>query len=546
MPASEQKSVEAALRAVGAALRVGDKKRAISIAAKACADGIEHFALLTLAAQGELAAGQPDRAIVLALKARDLNARNCEVLNTLGIAYAAAGKAREALAVFDHALREFPQAWDVRYNKATALEELQEFAPARAEFERVLEVEPQHAGAMARLASLAMLRGDIVEGRRRADEALRVDPSDRWTELTLAAADIEDRLFDVARARIARRDFDADPDLKRRSVAQSLMGDALDGLDRTGEAFGCYLRARGSALALADSQLSDAGRESGAKLIARLTNYFEHARTDDWRAPKPSASSKRSPAHAFIVGFPRSGTTLLGQVLAAHLGVEVMDERNCLRSAQERFTIPPDGIGRLAVLDDSDLAFWRDDYWKNVAAEGFKAKCPVFVDKMPFYCVFLCLIAKLFPGAKILFLIRDPRDVVLSCLRKPFVMTTQMRELSSLDAAAAHYDAVMSLCEVYRRTLDLQICDVRHEDLVGQFDAETQRICAFLDLKWQPGLRDFAQSAAQHSIGTPSGAQLARGLLTDRHGQWRRYREQLEPALPRLKPWIERFGYEGD
>jgi len=543
MHASAHESVEAALRAAGAALRAGDKARAGAIAVEACSRGAEHFALLTLAAQHELAAGAPERAIALALKARDLNRRNREVLNTLGIAYAACGRTRGALDAFDAALREFPQAWDVRFNKATALETLQEFDRARIEFERVLDSEPHHPGALARLASLAMLRGDNVEGRRRAEAALRADPSDRWSELTLAAADVEDRQFEAARARIAHRDFHADPDLKRRSVSLSLMGDALDGLGRTGEAFACYLRAREASLAHADLQSGNPHRESGAALIARLTDYFQRARTDEWRMAGVPASSTSGPAHVFIVGFPRSGTTLLGQILACHSGVKVMDERHCLRSAQESFTLPLDGIERLAALGDADLAVWRDDYWKCVAEEGFRADRAMFVDKMPFYCVFQCLIAKLFPRARVLFLIRDPRDVVLSCLRKRFVMTTQMRELASLEAAAAHYDAVMSLCEVYRRTLDLQICDVRHEDLVGKFDAETHRICSFLGLEWQPGLGDFARHAAKHAIGTPSGAQLARGLLSDRHGQWRRYSEQLAPAMPHLQPWIEKFGY---
>jgi hypothetical protein len=236
----------------------------------------------------------------------------------------------------------------------------------------------------------------------------------------------------------------------------------------------------------------------------------------------------------------------MGQILAGHPDVDVMEERSCLTAAQESFTIPPDGLERLAACEDGEFTPWREDYWRRVAEEGLKPDRRIFVDKMPFYCLFLCLIARLFPRAKILFLIRDPRDVVLSCLRQRFVMTEQMRELSSLAATAAHYDAVMSLREIYRRTLGLEICDIRHEDLVSDFDTETRRICSFLDLEWRPGLEDFARNAAQRSIRTPSGPQLARGLTTNRLGQWRRYREQLAPVLPRLMPWVERFGYEKD
>jgi hypothetical protein len=279
-------------------------------------------------------------------------------------------------------------------------------------------------------------------------------------------------------------------------------------------------------------------------LVARLTSYFEHVPVGAWHAE--NASDSRSPAHVFIVGFPRSGTTLLEQILAGHPDAEVMGERSCLIAAQESFTMPADGLDLLAALGDDKFAPWRDDYWRRVGEEGFRTDCRVFVDKMLFYCVFLCLIAKLFPRAKILFLVRDPRDVVLSCLRRRLVMTDQTRELASLDAAANHYGAVMSLCDIYRRTLGLQICDVRYENLVGSFDDETRRICTFLDLQWQPGLRDFPALAAKRPAGTPSGPQLARGLIAGAQGQWRRYGAELAPALPRLMPWIERFGYSKD
>jgi tetratricopeptide (TPR) repeat protein len=243
-------TTEQALHAVDAALRAGARERALAIAENACSNGAEHFVLLTLAAQSEIARGKPDKAIPLALRARSLSPRNDEVLNTLGVAFAAVGRYREALSAFEVALRAAPRAWPVRFNKAAALEELQKFGPARTEFERVLDAQPQHTDSLARLASLAVQRGDTAEGRRRAGQAVRIDPSHRWARLALAAADIQDGQFEAARAAIECSALRSDPDPKRGYVAQSLMGDALDGLGRTGEAFACYLRARETLLAL--------------------------------------------------------------------------------------------------------------------------------------------------------------------------------------------------------------------------------------------------------------------------------------------------------
>lgn len=209
--------------------------------------------------------------------------------------------------------------------------------------------------------------------------------------------------------------------------------------------------------------------------------------------------------------------------------------------AQDSFAASSDGLDRLAHLDGDDLTPWRNEYWRRVAEEGFGTTKPVFVDKMPFYCAFLCVIAKLFPRARILFAVRDPRDVILSCVRRNFAMTSQLFELTSLETAAAHYDATMRLSEEFRRIITLDIMDIRHEDLIADFEGETRRICTFLNLEWQPGLKEF--SRLSHPVSTPSGRQLARGLVTQGGGHWRRYRDQLAPVLPILSPWVERFGY---
>jgi hypothetical protein len=165
---------------------------------------------------------------------------------------------------------------------------------------------------------------------------------------------------------------------------------------------------------------------------------------------------------------------------------------------------------------------------------------------MPLYSVFLCLVAKLFPHAKVLFALRDPRDVVLSCFRRRFVMTQQMYELTTLESAASYYDGVMRLADMYREKLGLEICDLRHEDMIADLQGETRRLCDFLGLTWSAAMEGFARTASTRSVNTPSGPQLARGLSTQGVGQWRRYRDALAPVLPKLEPWATRFGYSAD
>jgi tetratricopeptide (TPR) repeat protein len=443
--------------------------------------------------------------------------------------------------MFDAALREAPGAYLVRHNKASALQSLQELTRARVEFERVIEAQPNHVEGLASLADLAMQRGDVDAARNYAERALRVDPLHDAAGLELVRADVEQREFETALKRLSRIVQRNTLGAKQLSIAQGLAGDAYDGLGRLSDAVRSYSQSRATQRSAHKAQLED--RESAAALVARLTVYFRNAPQDAWHISADGVETGPVETHAFLVGFPRSGTTLLEQILAGHPDVEVLSERSCLVDAQKNFTVPPDGIDRLAGLSSLELAPFRAAYWSRVAEEGASPRRRVFVDKMPFYCVFLPLVAKLFPRAKIIFALRDPRDVVLSCFRRRFVMTEQIYELTTLESTAGHYDAVMSLCDLYREKLGLNFYDVRHENLVADMEGEARRLCEFLGIAWNAGMARVAETAQRRPINTPSGPQLAHGLSSKGVGQWRRYGEYLAPVLPKLAPWVDRFGY---
>jgi hypothetical protein len=248
--------------------------------------------------------------------------------------------------------------------------------------------------------------------------------------------------------------------------------------------------------------------------------------------------------HVFLLGFPRSGTTLLEQVLAGHPDVEAMEERDAFIAAIPEFIASNAGLDRLASLPEAELEQYRRAYWDFVAQYGHRTDRKVFIDKMPLNTVLLPLIARLFPDAKILFALRDPRDVVLSCFRRHFGMTRQMYEMTTLASAAAYYDAVMGLAKIYRGKLALDLIETRHEDLLQDFEAETRRLCAFLGLEWREDMKNFAQRARDSVINTPSGAQIARGLTKAGMSQWQRYADAMAPVLPQLAPWVAAYGYE--
>jgi hypothetical protein len=178
-----------------------------------------------------------------------------------------------------------------------------------------------------------------------------------------------------------------------------------------------------------------------------------------------------------------------------------------------------------------------------VRERGIEVAGGVFVDKQPAGTLYLPIIARLFPQAKILFALRDPRDVVLSCFRQAFRMNAMTYAFTDLEETAACYDACMRLAEAARARLPLAWADIRHEALVEDFDAELGRILDFLGLEPSSAMTGFAQAAAARTIRTPSAPQVRAGLNRRGLGRWRTHRSELAAVLPILAPWVERFGY---
>jgi hypothetical protein len=278
-----------------------------------------------------------------------------------------------------------------------------------------------------------------------------------------------------------------------------------------------------------------------SEMVARLDEIAPQAWTGPGE-PLPDGAE----GHVFLLGFPRSGTTLLEQVLASHPRVEALEERETLTEAMRAFLATPDDLTRLAAAGEAELAPLRAAYWARVRAEGAQVAGKVFVDKHPLNTLKLPLIAKLFPQAKILFAQRDPRDVVLSCYRRRFAMSGSAYQLLTLPGAAGYYDAAMQIAERMAPAMGANTHIVRHEALIADFDSVVGAVCDVLGLTWTDAMRGFAERTKERGIATPSGAQLARGLSAEGVGQWRRYRQQMAPALPKLAPWVERFGYEAE
>ena len=254
--------------------------------------------------------------------------------------------------------------------------------------------------------------------------------------------------------------------------------------------------------------------------------------------PHLPKSERSSPI--FLVGFPRSGTTLADTFLRGHPDVQVIEEVPLL----ERAVRSIGGITRLSEADVNHLNAARDNYFAGVDDQVDADFSGVVVDKMPLNMLSLPLISSLFPDARVIFAQRHPCDCVLSCFMQGFVLTNAMASFLDLADTADFYDGAMRLFVQARSQLEFDLHTLIYEDLVSDPEASLRPLTNALGLKWHDELLDHRATAARRSaIRTPSYDSVVKPLSKHPVGRWRRYRKQLEPVLPVLLPWAERLGY---
>lgn len=462
-------------------------------------------ALLSLG-QLYLVKGDKERALESLEEAISSRPDGHEALVMLGDVYANMGRYPEALGIYRQ-LDSAGLANACIHGKAAFCHEaLRQGEEARKYAVKALESEPEQA-----MANLVLSRLDRIAGRY-VESISRLEQVPSLKAVTVDAANL-----------------------------QAELGQACDRAGFHQKAFRCFLRSNEIW-----QQLS--GDLRGARnfypdRIERLQQYLH----DD--AGK-SANSKAGENLVFLVGFPRSGTTLIEEILGTC---------NVIATTQEEPLIPRmiaqleqsdrnhgEYPGLLACLTDQEIDQLRSGYLldiRRVTATSWPA--PLFVDKLPLNIIDAGFIHRLFPAARFLVALRDPRDVCLSCFMQTFRLNQAMVHFLDLQDTARFYAASMALWQQYKLSLgSLKFLEYRYEDLVTDFDSTTKRILNFLDIEWSPDIGRYHEKLVNKVINTPSYNDVASPLYSRAIGRWRHYHREMSPIGTILQPYVDAFGYD--
>lgn len=474
-----------------------------------------------------------------ALLARDAN--DVEAMVNAGLCLQLAGDLEPARARYERALALAPENQSAWYYLGVLLNELSDPAAAVRALRRALALRPDDADAWAELAGVHELSSELEQAGAAVQSGLRHAPAHPL--LNIEAAKLERRAGDLlgAEARLRRLDPARMPPRVRQQYHYEL-GNVLDRNQQNDAAFRAF--EQGNALAARSVRRAGIDGEAFFREIDAVSGWLDEG------APGLGDGLDDGDLGAdlcFLVGFPRSGTTLLDTLLDAHPGVRSVEEKPTLEPVLHALRGLPGGYpGALGRLDASDRARLRRLYRAALAHHGVGDGALV-LDKLPMRSVHAGLVQALFPRARLLFALRHPCDVVLSNFMQQYAVNEAFVNFYTLADTVRTYDAVFRLWQKLEARLSLPLGYVRYEHLVGSPESELAAACRFLGLAWDPGMLDPTQGNSERGrIRTNSYQQVAEPIYQRAQGRWRRYRAQLQPHLSTLAPHAARWGYSLD
>lgn len=407
------------------------------------------------------------------------------------------------------ALEIEPDNPDIVVMMASCLERTDENDRASELLQKVLEKRPDHGRATRLLAHIHRRAGDFDRAKELLVDHLRDHPSDEDWRLQYELAAVFDR----------------------QGNHQAAMRNLIN----------------------AKKQLSHrVPREQAEKLAQkqwRFTQLISHNVVNGWRSQIPCYSPKQD--LCLLAGFPRSGTTLLENILCSHSACIGTDETGILAT---QFTNPLviEASSAVSALEEfesftaEEISAGREEYLRCTEDYiGESVGNRWLIEKEPLLTSYLAVPLRLFPDAKIIMPLRDPRDVVISYSFTLVPLNAESAAAESIGTACRFYAEVMRHWLHFKEILPAdQWLESRYEDLLADPEVQTKKLADFLGIEWSMDMLSHHRRKGSRNVSTPTYDDVSKPLYTRSLARWKNYESHLEPHLHHLAPYIEEFGYD--
>ena len=482
---------------------------------------------------------RPDEALASYEKAAHIRPDYADSHYNRGNALRELDRLDEALAAYHKAISLKPDYADAYINRGTVLSELNRLEEALGSYLKAISLKPDHAGAYVGLCQFYEKQNNLGEFEKAIEKAVR-NCGENNSDILFCRAQLANRKnhFEVAIGYLDKVQVQKlQPSLKEAYF--SVLGKACDNLEQFERAFSAFEKQNEL------TKISGRAQKFNADKFLNSIQLRKEAWTTDVKATWPNSMigvNQTSPA--FIIGFPRSGTTLLDTILRSHPGISVVEEMPMVRKMSKAFG-RMQSIQNFNALSVADVLGLRDVYATELKMhlnQGDDGK--LIVDKLPLNVVHVGLIHRVFTDAKFILVLHHPCDCVLSCFMQTFKLNDAMANFLNLDQSARLYAAVMELWSLHRQNLNLDVHVLKYEDLIQDLEGTCRSLIKFLGVEWDDNIYSYQKTALSRAmIRTPSYSQVIQPLYKQASGRWTNYQKQMQHVLPVLRPWIDAFGY---
>lgn len=446
---------------------------------------------------------------------------------------------------FEQALRVAPHKLEALVAAGINSRDFRRSSLAEGYFERAVAEPGAPPEAFVQLAEFYERTRRVDDAGKLIDRALALNP--RLAMALLARARLERQAGRLQTAEAAARACLTVPDREMQIRGGYELGLILDREGRYDDAFRAFLAAKAL---LAPEAAAHAPR---LRMIRERLTVMKETITADmlkrWTAAAAELPASRR--IALLCGHPRSGTTLLEQVLDSHPDIVSAEETETFHDYAYCPLIAgaPESAYMPAVLESATIPALRksrEDYFRVMELVlGQPIGGRLLIDKNPSLTFLIPAMARVFPEIKLLVALRDPRDVCLSCFMQPFFPLSQTASAYlTISGTVEEYAALMSVWLKLAPLLADRFLEIRYEELVDNLEGASRRVTDYLGIAWDPKVLRFDEHARQKTVRSPTYSDVTKPVFKTAVGRWKHYEKYLAPHLNTLAPFARAFGYE--
>ena len=518
--------------------------------------------------------GEPAGAISSYKKAISIDSNYAEANYNMGFALSSINKPEEAIVAYNNAISMKPNYSEAYCNLGNAYKEIGKLDEAIDFYRNAISINPNYAQVYNNLGKVFQEQDKLelaMEAYKKAT-SLKLEYSEAWTNGAEALEKWNklDELDDWLKQ--AHKNFKIVPSdisyfqskflwrIKERKEALKLISTinlktvsenrkqgflnlkakCFESSQNFSKAYDCFLEM--NSLAKKSNTYLNSNSD---KFFANTKNQLEQLKLKLTSRATDSEDNGETKSPIFLVGFPRSGTTLMDTILRSHSKIEVLEEKPTVVAAKA--AIRKNGYNEIhnKVFSIDIISEARSSYIKEFRKHIKSSDTnSVYIDKLPLNLIEVPLINQLFPSAKFILALRHPFDTILSCWMQDFEINAAMANMVDLDRIVDLYCIAMETFKICRSEYNLNVHTIRYEDLLEDLKGESSALLSFLDLTWETKMEDYRATALKRGrINTPSYSQVSQPIYKEAKYRWVNYKEYLDKYSDQIEPWIQEFGY---